>query len=163
MQSSAGMPVVVKLQRDAAMYSICVCQSPVDNVAADYADICLHQSGDSALQHQALSIQHMPAYCTARMFGTDLAQGVTATSAMQWFPQSLADSCLWIHLIASRLIWHRLIGGAMTAGRPYKHRGSDQCSATCEEGVRLGLCVLLACLACLLERSQCKCCRSAGL
>ena len=51
----------------------------------------------------------------------------------------------------------------MTAGRTYKHGGSDQCSATCEEGVWLGLCVLLACLACLLERGQPKCCRSAGL
>ncbi len=51
----------------------------------------------------------------------------------------------------------------MTAGRPYQHRGSDQCSATCEEGVWLGLCVLLACLARLLERGQPKCCRSAGL
>ncbi len=56
MQSSASMPLVFKLQKDAAIYSKCVCQALVDIITADYTD------------KFAWLVQHMPACCIAQTF-----------------------------------------------------------------------------------------------
>ena len=153
---------MVKLQKDAAIYSSCVCQNLVGSATADYTDKfactilktvpCSAKHDSSTCQHIAL-LKHM--HTSGTRCDSNFCHALLYTKPS--LPMSLdSHDCKQAHMAYADQ-W------AMAAGRPYQHRGSDQCSATCEEGVRLGLRVLLACLACLLEWGQPKCCRSAGL
>ena len=96
---------MIKLQRDATIYSICVCQSLVDSVIADCTDTfactCLETFACSAEICWSSTCWHV---ALLNRSGTNCDSEFC--HAVLYVKPSLPMS---LHLIAKRPTWHRLI------------------------------------------------------